>query len=220
MAKESDLWILTNKPLDRGFVEERLRAYRFEIEGYIRKERRFLTALKPLEVELTAPKSVKEMSRCSKMANVGPMATVAGCIAQFLGHDLLKKGYKEVIVENGGDIFLKILKKRLIGIYAGKSRVWNDLRLEINPKDTPLGLCTSSGTIGHSLSFGCADCVIILSRNACLADAVATATCNLVRTKQDLKKALEYAQKIRGVLGVVIILKNTLISWGKIRFAR
>jgi ApbE superfamily uncharacterized protein (UPF0280 family) len=214
---ESDLLVLTDKPLDRNFVEKRLRLYRFAIEEYIHKDRRFRTALKPLEVEIKAPKIIKAMAFYSKRARVGPMATVAGAIAQFLGQDLLNRNYKNVIIENGGDLFLKTTRTRLIGIYAGRSKVWNKLRLKIKPLDTPLGLCTSSGVLGHSLSFGNADSVTVLSRNACLADAVATAACNLVKTKKDLKKALRFIRSIRGILGVVIIIKNNLMSWGRVQ---
>lgn len=218
VAKESDLQVLADKKIDRGFIEEKLRLCRWDIENYINKDRRFLAALKPLEVELHAPKIIREMASCARRANVGPMATVAGAVAQFLGQELLRKGCKNVIIENGGDIFLTTTKPRLVGIYAGASKIWNNLRLKIKPTDTPLGICASSGTLGHSLSFGYADSVIILSKSACLADAVATATCNLVKTKEDLKIALDFAKKIRGVLGAVIILKNNLTSWGKIEF--
>ncbi len=214
VTKETDLEILTNKPLDKKFVEERIRLYRWQIENYITRENRFLTSLKPISVELNAPLIVKEMARAAEKANVGPMAAVAGAIAEFVGKDLLKSGYKDVIIENGGDIFLKTRKARAIGIYAGKSRQWNKLSLKIKAKDTPVGICTSSGNVGHSLSFGCADSVVILSKNASLADAVATATANLARTKQDLAFALDFARSIRGVSGVVIILKNDLVSWG------
>ena len=216
--KETDLEILTDKPVDRDFVEKKIRLYRWDIEHYINKDRRFLATLKPIAVELNARPIIKAMSRAAKKANVGPMATVAGAMAEFLGKDLLKKGYKDVIIENGGDIFLKTTKTRLIGIYAGRSKRWNKLSLKIRPSDTPLGICTSSGTIGHSLSFGCADSVIILSKSACLADAVATATANRVQSKKDLQKALDFAKAIRGISGVAIIIKNSLISWGKTEF--
>jgi hypothetical protein len=216
--KETDLQILTNKKIDRDFIKERIQGYRFAIENYIAKDRRFLTTLKPLAVELHAPAIIQEMSEASRKANVGPMAAVAGAIAQFLGKDLLRKGYKDVIVENGGDIFLKTTRTRLIGIYAGRAKLWNKLSLKIRPLDTPLGISTSSGTIGHSLSFGCADSVIILSKNTCLADVVATATANRVNSKQDLQKAVDFAKAIQGVRGVVIIIKSNLISWGKTQF--
>jgi ApbE superfamily uncharacterized protein (UPF0280 family) len=219
IAKETDLQILTNKRIDRDFIEEKIRLYRWEIEDYIHKDKRFLTALKPIEVELDAPHIIKEMAAQAGKANVGPMASVAGAVAQFLCQDVLKRGYKDVIIENGGDIFLKTSKIRRIGIYVGKSKLWNGLKLKIKPKDTPLAICTSSGTLGHSLSFGCADSVTVLSKNASLADAVATATANRVHSKEDLQYALDFARTISGICGVLIILKKNLISWGKIEFA-
>lgn len=217
-AKETDLQILTDKRLNKEFVVERLKSYRYDIESYIDKDRRFLTSLKPIAVELSAPGIVQQMSQQAKKVNVGPMATVAGAIAEFLGQALLKEGYKDVIVENGGDLFLKTTKVRLIGLYTGRAKVWNKLRLKIWPKDTPLGICTSSGTIGHSLSFGCADAVVILSKSASLADAVATATGNRVNSKEDLQRALDFARSLPGVLGVAIFIKNQMISWGEIEF--
>lgn len=220
VAKETDLQILTDKKLDRDFIEERIRQYRWDIENYINRDRKFLTALKPLGVELTAPAIIKEMAKCAKEANVGPMATVAGAIAEFLGKDLLKKSYKNIIIENGGDIFLKTTRLRKIGIYAGKSKLWNGLCLKINPGASPVGICTSSGTIGHSLSFGIADAVIILSKSAILSDAIATATANRIKSKLYLQEALNFARSIKGVHGVVIILRNKLMSWGKIVFSR
>lgn len=218
MDRESDLQVLTNKRLDRHFLEQKLKTYRLEIENYINRDHMFLVSLKPIEVELHAPLIVKEMALQARKANVGPMAAVAGSIAEFLGRDLLKNGYKDVIVENGGDIFLKTRKTRNIGIYAGRSKLWNKLKLKIKPSETPLGICTSSGTIGHSLSFGIADCVIALSKHAGLADAVATAAANQVQSKDDLQKAIDFAKSVRGITGVAVILKNNLVSWGKIEF--
>jgi ApbE superfamily uncharacterized protein (UPF0280 family) len=171
-----------------------------------------------MEVELNAPRIVKHMAKAAKNANVGPMAAVAGAIAEFLGKDLLRKGNKDVIVENGGDIFLKTRKTNVVGIYCGKSNLFKGLGLEIKPKDTPLGICTSSGTVGHSLSFGLADAVVVLSKSAILADAVATAAGNRVKSRQDLQKAVAFASSIKGVLGAVIIIKNNIICWGKVEF--
>jgi len=218
LAKETDLQILTNKIVPKDFIEERIRHYRWDIENYISRDRRFLVALKPIAVELTAPPIIQTMAEAAKIANVGPMATIAGAISEYIGRDLLKAGHKDVIIENGGDIFLKTRKMRTIGIYAGKSKLWNTLKLKISPKDTPIGVCTSSGTVGHSLSFGSADSVIILSKNTALADAVATAVGNMVHTKKDLQKAVDFARVIKGIVGVVIILKNNMISWGKVEF--
>lgn len=216
VLKETDLQILTDKHLDNNFVIERIKSYRYEIENYINKDKRFLSSLRPIPVEVNAPLIIREMGNAAWRANVGPMAAVAGAVAQSLGKDLLKKGYKQVIVENGGDIFLKSTRVRAIAIYAGKSNRWNRLKLKIRPKDTPIGIATSSGTIGHSLSFGLADSVVILSNNAALADSVATAAGNLVKSKQDLAKAIDFARSIKGISGAVIILGKELATWGRI----
>lgn len=220
MDRETDLQIFSNKAIDREFLKERIRQYRWDIENYIIKDKRFLTALKQIEVELDAPDIVKEMAKAAKIADVGPMAAVAGAIAEFLGRDLLKKGYKEVIVENGGDIFLASRRARIIGMYSGKSRLWQGLSLKIRPKITPIGICTSSGTIGHSLSFGCADSVVVLSKNAALADAAATAIANRINSKEDLSPALNFSRSIKGIYGAVIIFRNNLASWGKVELVR
>lgn len=216
--KETDLQILTDKPIERDFLTERIRLYRRQIDDYISRDRRFLAALKPIEVELKTSPIVKEMAQAAKKAGVGPMAAVAGAIAGFLGKDLLKKGYREVIIENGGDLFLKIRKIRQVRIYMGKKKLHQGLRLKIKPKDTPLGICTSSGTIGHSLSFGQADAAVIFAKNAALADAVATAVANRVKHAKSLEKAAEYAKSIKGILGTVIIYRRKLVCWGKIEF--
>jgi uncharacterized protein len=218
VARDTDVEVLTNKRLNKAFALEKINMCRFEIERYIERDRRFLFSLKPITVELTAHPIVKAMALAAHKANVGPMAAVAGAIAQSLGKDLIKAGYREVIIENGGDIFLSSRKTRLVGVYAGRSHIWSRLKLKIKPKDTPLGICTSSGTIGHSLSFGSADSVVILARDAALADAVATATCNRIRSKDDLAPALAFARAVPGVRGAVLILKNKMLSWGAVEF--
>jgi len=220
IVKETDLQILTDKPLDKVFALRKVKFYRDKIEEYINyKDRRFLTSLKPIEVESTAHKIVKEMANQAKKANVGPMAAVAGAIAQFLGRDLLHRGYRDVIVENGGDIFLKVSKPIKVGLYSGGAKILNRLSLKIKPRDTPLGICASSGTVGHSLSFGCADSAVILSKNPILADAVATACANRIHGKRDLNKAIDFVRSIKGIRGAVIVLKNNLASWGSLEFA-
>ena len=218
VVRETDLEILCDKPIDEKYVTARVKKYRQQIETYISKDEKFLTALKPLEVDLSSARIVREMAVCSRKANVGPMATVAGAIAKYVGRDLLRKGAKAVIVENGGDIFLKVARPIKVGLFAGKKKLLSGLNLKIEPRETPLGICASSGTMGHSLSFGNADCVVILAKNAVLADAVATAATNLVQGKADLEKAVKFARSIKGVKGAVIIFRNNLASWGKIEF--
>ncbi len=214
---ETDLEILSDISLDRIWLGQRILNYRQDIQSYIAKDKRFLTSLKPIAIELAAPRIIKQMAQASKVANVGPMAAVAGSIAQLLAKDLLNKGCNEIIIENGGDIFLSRQKKnRRILIFAGDSKFSGKLTLLIKSSQTPCGICTSSATVGHSLSFGNADSVVIKAKNAALADAVATATCNLVKSKNDFNKAIEFAGNIPGISGALIILNNNLASWGEI----
>ena len=144
------------------------------------------------------------------------MAAVAGAIAEAVGKDLLAYT-PEVIVENGGDIFMKISQPRLVGVYAGESPFTGRIALEISPGEIPLGVCTSSGTVGHSLSFGAADAVVVLSHSTALADAAATAIGNRVRTADDIDVAIEQAQAIAGMVGVVIIKDDRIGMWGDVK---
>lgn len=215
VVKETDLYICAKTDLSSEAIGSTLK-YRTQIEEYIEKYPEFQKSLAPLSFDMFAPPIVKEMLGVSKMAGVGPMASVAGVIAEFVGNDLLKYS-DEVIVENGGDIFIKSQKKRKLGIYAGTSQFSNKLAIEIDGNKTPLGICTSSGTVGPSLSFGKTDATVIISKSTALADACATAIGNIVKEPGDMKKALEFAKKINGIQGVLIIFKDKLGAWGDIK---
>jgi len=220
-VKETDLLILTDKPVDKGFVLARVNFYRDKIEEYINyKDRRFLVALKPVAVESTSHRIIKEMAGQSAKVNVGPMASVAGAIAQFLGRDLLAKGFRDVIIENGGDIFMKNTRPVRVGLYAGKNKRLNKINLKIQPEQSPLGICTSSATIGHSVSFGNADNVVIIASSAVLADALATAVCNMVKSADDIKCAVAFGSSVKGARGIIIIFGNILATWGEVEFSR
>lgn len=217
-VQETDLYVLTDKPLNKGWFKKRVIDYRRKIQDYIIKDTRFLNAIKPIALALNAPDVINRMVEASKLANVGPMAAVAGTVAQLLCEDLINMGYKEVIIENGGDIFMTRQKKnRLVAIFAGDSKFSGKLGLLIKPEQTPCGICTSSATFGHSLSFGSADSVVIVAKDACIADAVATAACNLVKSKDDFDKVIKFTRGISGVFGMIIILANNLASWGRIQ---
>lgn len=155
----------------------------------------------------------------STLTGVGPMAAVAGAIAQFVTRDLLRFS-KEVIVENGGDIYLASEKERVVGIYAGSSPLSLRIGMVIEPEKTPLGVCTSSGTVGHSLSFGRADAVSVLSRSGALADAAATAIGNIVKGARDIEKGLARGSEIEGVSGVLIVVGEKMGVWGEVRLVR
>lgn len=213
--EETDLSVMADKDLRREVARLILRI-RERIKKYIVTDPNFKRSLIPCEVPRYAPKIVREMAWAGKVAGVGPMAAVAGAIAEYVGKGILKYS-KEIIVENGGDIFIKTIRKRKIGIFAGLSPLSNKIAIEINANDTPLGICTSSGTVGPSLSFGQADAVVVLSYSTSLADAGATAIGNLVKKKDDIEPAIEFAKTIEGIKGVIIIKDKNLGVWGDIK---
>jgi len=218
VVKETDLYIRASTNLKRKALKLVLK-YRNTLERYIERHPSFLTSLEPFSAADDAPDIVKSMSESASKVGVGPMASVAGAIAEFVGNELLAFS-PEIIIENGGDIFLKSLRKRLIGIYAGKSPLSGKIGLEINGQDTPLGVCSSSGTVGHSLSYGKADAVIVLSKSATLADAAATAIGNLIVESSDIPKGIEFAKAIEGLLGIIIIKDDKMGLWGKVKICQ
>jgi len=214
VVKETDLYIRARRNLRAKAVKAIVR-HRVPLEEYIQQHPLFLTTLEPYPVEDDAPAIVKEMAKAAQIVGVGPMAAVAGAIAEAVGKDLLLSS-PEIIVENGGDIFLKISKPRLVGVYAGSSPFTGKIALEVQPEETPLGVCTSSGTVGHSLSFGAADAVIVLSASTPLADTAATAIGNRVKSIDDIPQAIDWAQQLPELSGVVIIKDDKVGLWGKV----
>lgn len=213
--KETDLYIRALKDLSFEAVAA-IGEVRRPLEQYIQEHPIFLHSLEPLPVEKDSPEIVQRMAQAALLVNVGPMAAVAGAVAEMVGERLLKLS-SEVIVENGGDIFLKISKKRKIGIYAGGSAFTGKLAIELEPGQTPLGICTSSGSVGPSLSLGLADAAVILARSAALADAAATAVGNRVRSAEDIEAALEFGQSISGIIAIVIIAGDHMGVRGDVR---
>ena len=218
VVKETDLYIRAKRDLTEKAHEVVVQQRGF-LEDYIRHHPGFATAMEPFPVENEAPDIVREMAEAAEKVGVGPMAAVAGAIAERVGRELLKLS-PEVLVENGGDIFLKNLKKRRVGIHTGKPPFDGRVALEIRAGETPLGVCTSSGTVGHSLSLGSADAVIVLAPCTALADAAATAIGNRVREEADIDRSLAFAQEIEGLRGVAIIRNDRMALWGKIRLVR
>lgn len=215
VVKETDLYIRARRNLRKKALKSVLK-YRSILETYIEHNPDFRTTLKPFFVGEDSPQIVKEMAEATKAVGVGPMASVAGAVAEFVGKDLLSFS-SEVIVENGGDIFLKTLRPRLIGVYAGESPFTGKIALEIQPEETPLGICTSSGTVGPSLSFGKADACIVISTSTTLADAAATAIGNLVVEEADIDRGIEFAKSLDGVRGVVIIKNDRIGIYGQVK---
>jgi ApbE superfamily uncharacterized protein (UPF0280 family) len=214
LIKETDLFITASH-----FAANESRAAvlnaRFKIEQYIQWHPEFLSSLIPLPADECAPDIVQHMLHASAAAGVGPMASVAGAVAEYTARNLLQH-CGEVIVENGGDIFLQVNREITISVFAGSSPLSNRIGIKISPVNSPLGVCTSSGTVGPSLSFGTADAVTIVSTSASLADAAATAVGNLVKKSSDIEKAIDAGKEIKDVAGILIIKDKQMGVWGNI----
>lgn len=213
-VRETDLYIRAEKDLTRE-AERAVRQYRRDLETYVAGRVGFAESLKPVEVEPEAPVIIRDMADAARKVGVGPMAAVAGAVAEYVGRDLLDFSNR-VIVENGGDLFLAGVKETILGIYAGKSVLSGKLRLKIVMGKMPLGICTSSGTVGHSLSFGKADAALVIADSAILADACATAAGNMVGSAADFNRAIDFAGSIDGVRGMLLIVGDRMVAWGEV----
>lgn len=213
---ESDLYIRANQELS-FYTRQMVLKFRKQIENYIYSYPLFKSTLLPYSQDKKAPEIIKSMIHTTALCGVGPMAAVAGAIAEFVGKELLNYS-SEVIVENGGDIFIKSNKVRKVSIFAGSSSFSQRIILKIGTQENYIGVCTSSGMVGPSLSFGKADAVTVISDSVLLADAVATAVGNMIKTRKNIEQGLIYAQKIKDVKGVVIIKDDKMGLWGDINF--
>ena len=215
-CKESDLFILSRSDV-KAEAEGLLLEARKDIENHIGIDNEFLTTLEPHEAGKGAPLIVRKMAEAAKIFGVGPMAAVAGAVSDYIGEQLSG----DVVIENGGDIFIRCKKPVTFGLYAGDhSPFTGKVKFTVRSNGKPLGVCTSSGTVGHSLSFGKADAVCVISRNATLADAAATALCNRVKKVSDIEDVLAYAQSFEEITGVIAAIGNKIGIWGEIELIK
>lgn len=217
-VKETDLLISARADLSLAARDEVLNRRR-SLEEYITANPAFLTALEPLADDPLAPALVRRMLAAGQAAGTGPMAAVAGAVAEAVGRALKPAG-GEVIVENGGDLYLDTDRELSVAIHAGKSPLSARLALKIAAHDQPLGLATSSATVGHSLSFGRADAAVVAAASPAVADAAATALGNRVIDARDIGPALEALARVEGVSGGVVIVGRSMGAWGGLELVR
>ncbi len=213
-VRETDLFLLAARDLS-ALTREVVVRERAQLEAYLAAHPNFLTALTPWPEDPFAPPLVRDMIAAARIAGVGPMAAVAGAIAERVGRALRPES-PEVIVENGGDLFMVFTRPATVALYAGSSPLSHRVGLHLDPALSPLGVCTSSGTVGHSLSFGRADAACVLAASAALADALATALGNRVQVAADLSPALEWLAGVEGALGGVLLVGENLGAWGEV----
>ncbi len=210
--KESNLFIKTCKDL-KTVAFEALYKIRKDLEDYILKSKEFLVSLSPIKQDKYASFVVKKMIKTSSEIGVGPMACVAGAISEEVGKVLLRF-CNECIVENGGDIFLKLNKDATLGLYVGKDNPFNRLNLILRQSDKPYGICTSSAKIGPSLSFGTSDASLIISHNAYFSDCLASACGNIIKNDKDIEKAIDFARKFSQTIGCCFVCDSKIAFWG------
>ena len=217
---ESDLWIGVDSGSYSASMEQDTYAFVVELrrtmDAYLLMDPQYKASLTPYDAGLEAPTILKEMSKVSHKTGIGPMSAVAGAVAQRVA-DYLKENFKvkEVIVENGGDIYAESHSDLDISVFAGQSPLSEKVGLHIPATAFPLGICTSSGTVGPSLSLGRADAVMIICKDVLLADSYATAFANRIRTVNDLQPVIDQIQNIPAILGAIAIKDDRLALCGQ-----
>ena len=186
------------------------------LEDYIKRHPEFKIAFEPVSLLADAPPSAQQMAHAADCVGTGPMAAVAGTMAQLAVQAGLKAGADEVIVENGGDIYLQTKSPVTIGLYPGVSELAGQLGFSLKVEDTPISICSSSGKMGHSTSLGQCDLATVVSKDAALADAAATQAANLVQTAEDVEPTLNRIVAIGGVDGVLIVKDEHIGMAGKL----
>lgn len=211
--KETDLLIYAPIQLS-DICLSTIRNLRLKLDEYIERNPLFKESLTPIKVTIDTEEEIMQMVNNSFLLGVGPMATVAGAFAEKVGVEVLKKT-DEVIVENGGDLFIKLNEDCNIGVFPGRKSPFKDkLAIKLKSEQMPIGVCTSSGMMGPSLSKGKADVVTVISKSTLLADAAATAIANRVKKKEDVTEALNWAKDRKGIMGLLIIKDESIGIWG------
>jgi len=212
VVKETDLMVYSATKLINE-TKELVLEQRGYVEAFIKSYPDFAGALIPWQPDLPAPGIIANMVKAARNAGVGPMAAIAGAIAEQVGHGLLKLT-DQVIVENGGDVFIKTNSSVTVGIYAGSSPLSLRIGIRLKSRSKPEAVCTSSGTIGHSLSLGKANAVCVVADSCSIADAAATSIGNLIDSPADIENAIEAGRRLKELSGIVIIVGEKIGVWG------
>lgn len=214
IVQETDVSIYANCDVSAA-AKEVIVQQRGYIENYIRRYPEFASSLTPWPEDHLAPQIVKKMIGAGRDAHVGPMAAVAGAVAEQVGRSL-RSSIDQVLIENGGDLYADTSQDLRVAVYAARSPLSMKIGLKIDADRMPLAICTSSGTVGHSFSRGRADAVCVLSKSCALADAAATAIGNHVLSVEDIDSAIQWGRTIEGVMGILIILGEKMGVWGQV----
>ena len=221
-VEESDLWIGVDReswhPRMEEFSVKQIWKMRREIFDYASTSPGFLESHKPLFAGAGAPEVVEKMCSAAARAGVGPMAGVAGAFSQMVGEALQQEfSIKEMVIENGGDVYMNVCRVAEVAVFAGDSPLSGKTGVEVDPSLCPVGICTSSGTAGHSFSYGYADAVMIACHDCVLADTLATAWCNQIRRKHNIEDVIAEIKDQSQVLSAMIILGDRMAFHGRMK---
>ena len=212
---ETDLWIGIDTDSYKSemvkVVLNKVKSLRNKLDAYIKTEPFFVKSLKPFLPGDTAPAEAKEMAVAAEKAGIGPMSAVAGLFAREVGEEIIQNfSVKEMVIENGGDIFALLSDEFVLSVFAGNSPLSERIGLVIPEGKKKWGICTSAGTVGPSLSFGKADAVVVICEDILLADAYATAYGNKVKSPGDVEKIINASEKIPEILSLLIICEDKI----------
>jgi ApbE superfamily uncharacterized protein (UPF0280 family) len=216
---ESDISIKSDLSKAVAIALESIRASRKLLEGYIERNPIFLYSYDPVSLQRDAPQIVQRMEEAADRANVGPMAAVAGAIADLATERMLTEGANIAIVENGGEISAHSNELMNVEIYAGSNPLSRKIGFRVDRDQFPIGIATSSATVSHAFTFGEADAATVIAENAALADAAATAVCNHVQgsdIRNSIRSGLKVAKSIKGVKGALVIRDNYVGAIGQL----
>lgn len=199
--------------LENHFLKDYILTIRNDLKDYINQNPLFLSSLKPLNnIKNEKYNIVNLMIESSKIANVGPMASVSGSIAELSCNYLINSGSSHSIVENGGDISLINNKKIICNIATGNKYLNDSIAFKLKTRKNPIGIASSSSKTGLSLNFGDSDLVTVISKKASYADSLATSIANEVKGNDPINNSLEYAENFREFFQGALIIKDTEIG--------
>jgi ApbE superfamily uncharacterized protein (UPF0280 family) len=224
--KETFVWITADEKRYLEIAKEEITQRRKELERFVRWYPYFLVTFESYQIDEVEvggtiekdelPVVVRRMIDAAGKFGIGPMSAVAGTLAEFAVEAMQDAGATYAMVDNGGDIALINDREVLVGIYAGESQFSNKIALRVKPSSSLIGICTSSGTVGHSISFGTADAATVISRSASLSDAAATALCNAITDAHSIPDAFRSINNVGSIEGALVIYKDVLATWGKV----
>ncbi|WP_163715347.1 UPF0280 family protein [Mangrovibacterium lignilyticum] len=216
---ESDVWVGVDPESYRADMEvevlQVLTKAVDELKAYVEENPLFRKSLKACAVAETAPEAIRKLAHSAELGAVGPLAARSGLLNELIGQALLEKfEIGELIVENGGDLYLKLRDSLIVSIFADDLEDSGLMGLEVMPEQTPLGIGTGLGTKGHPINHGKADAVMIMAKNGADAGALAVGVGNRVKKLSDLEKVLKHLKLMPEVTAAVLIVEDQIAVHG------